>query len=370
MGQSLFKGIKLNGEIVTQQIEGYKQNGEPKDGFWLNGNWYEPGAFECTLSFSSNYYSGGVTFYFTDNTKPITYYVNGTAYTATAPEGYSTATVNKGTNGITSGAILKVYDSNVYQISFIYQYKSTSSKGNVSYLNDDCVDTISHYGQYMSSMPLTMDSNKSNVTRPSKIPCNYINYNNIVSNTGCPYRVSLTSIPTQITILPMSLSDYTNINSSSINIEPYAILWQAANNPNNPLTTLQIKNLTTAAQTSKFTPSKAYLVPISITNIALYTTDYDVNTASEKTRFFSFQSITSGASYVKPNIYVFWDKNGYIKGDSSKPVTNYIGIARTGDDTDTNIYPIIKYWGEWTKQDLINDGYDMNMIDGRYPLPE
>lgn len=391
MGQSLFKGIKLNGEIVTQQIEGYKQNGEQKDGFWLNGNWYEPGAFECTLiDFSSSYYSGGVIFYLADGETTATYYADGVAYTITSSTAGGSVEVAKGTNGIESGAVLKIYDNRIKGVNFTFKYKSTSSKGNVSYISSKSVESITHYGQYMTMLPqFPTEADAISTTRPSNIPCNFTTTNQYSSTWGT--SILQNKKITQLSIIPSSLSDNTMIKKGEYYNSPtvYSFLWQAANNPNNPLISLGVNSiyLNSSYAFDKSLIKQAYLVPISITELQHVKNSssesdltYGFETATADTRFFTKISFTGTEKAIEPRIYVFWDKNGYIKGDSSKPVTNYIGIAQTGDntvntDSDGNvtsidIYPVIKYWGEWTKQDLINDGYDMNMIDGRYPLPE
>jgi hypothetical protein len=385
MGQSLFKGIKLNGEIVTQQIEGYKQNGEQKDGFWLNGNWYEPGAFECTLTtFSSSYYSGGVTFYLADGETTATYYADGVEYTVTSSTAGGSVTVGKGSNGIESGAVLKIYDKNIEGVKLNYSASSRNSKGNITYSNSPSVDSIAHYGQYMTMLPkFNSDMDALSTTRPSNIPCNFTTTDKYSFTWGISILTS--NKLTQLSIIPSSLSDSTIVKTGDdySTITPYSFLWQAANNPNNPLTSLVIAGtyVNSSIAFDKSIIKQAYLVPISITELKTSTElSYGFETATTNTRFFTRISFTGTEKLIEPRIYVFWDKNGYIKGDISKPVTNYIGIAWTGDnkvntDSDGNVtsvdmYPIIKYWGEWTKQDLIDDGYDMNMIDGRYPLPE
>ena len=390
MGQSLFKGIKLNGEIVTQQIEGYKQNGEQKDGFWLNGNWYEPGAFECTLTFGSGYSSGGVTFYLADGETTATYYANGVAYTITSSTAGGSVTVSKGSNGIESDVVLKIYDKRIAGVRLVYTGKYTNSKGNTTYGDVACVESITHYGQYMTRLPQFSSEEKAlSTTRPSNIPCNFTTANKFSFTWGT--SIVQTQKITQLSIIPSSLADSTILKNGDYYKNPtyYSFLWQAANNPNNSLTSLAVNSyyLNSSYSFDFSLIKKAYLVPISITELQMVKCSsgdadlsYGFETASPRTRFFPSITFSGTNKAIEPHIYVFWDKNGYIKGDSSKPVTNYIGIAMTGDnkvntDSDGNvtsitIYPVIKYWGEWTKQDLINDGYDMNMIDGRYPLPE
>lgn len=375
MGESLFKGLKVNGSLYTGKIEGLKVNGQIQQGFFINGNWYEPGPFECVLNFLNPVKSGeaGIKIYLKDNVSSITYYINGVEYSKSASTAGGTVYLyeSDGLSTSVNGAIFKVYDG-IKGIYLIHPYTNTDSKGNQTTLNESSVKSITRFGQYMTGTAILFQT--VDIPRPINIPCNITSATNASEDLQYWQRLFYCKPHT----IPISLSDYTCTKKSDGTYyvsSGYTINWQRPDDPNNKCTTLYAESPTSPATagdpnwTNYIMYYNVYLVPVTVREIVLS------SNANNSLGYF-YTTVKKGdaadTSYVltSPTICVFWDRNGYIKGDSSKPVTNftYIAIASTSDAN--QVCPIVKYWGEWGKSTLSSLGYNMSLLAYPELLPD
>lgn len=374
MGESLFKGLKVNGSLYTGKIEGLKVNGQIQQGFFMNGNWYEPGPFECVLNFSTPVKSreAGIKIYLKDNVSSITYYINGVEYSKSASTAGGTVYLyeSDGLSTSVNGAIFKVYDG-MKGIYLIHPYTFTDSKGNQSTFYDSSVQSITRWGQYMTGTAIVHST--GDYPCPINIPCNITSATNASDDEQIWNRSNYCKPHT----IPISLSDYTCVKKSDGTYKTtagYSFNWQRPDDPNNKCTTLYAYSPTYPADAGDPNYSlymlcyNVYLVPVTVNELVLssYTNNLGV--------FYTTvcKSKDADVSYIltPPTICVFWDRNGYIKGDSSKPVTNFTYIAATSTDSEEQVCPIIKYWGEWGKSTLSSLGYNMSLLAYPELLPD
>lgn len=346
MGESLFKGLKVNGSLYTGKIEGLKVNDTIEQGFFLNGNWYEPGPFECILKFehTPGPASTVAKIFLKEGVSSITYYIDGVEYSkAASTEGRVDLYQD---DGLTTGVTLKIYDGMRF-ISLEYSYIETNSKGNTSTKTALSVERIIRWGQYITH------TISGDVSSPVNIPCNITT----ASSTGEKWQRLLGGTPLTI---PISLSEYICVKNSDGTCEQvssYLFNWQRPDDPNNKCTTLYAESPIVNIPICY----NVYLVPVSVNELVL--------SSSQEGSSLGYFYIARETD-TPPTICVFWDRNGYIKGDSSKPVTNFSRIAPTSTSSETSVCPIVKYWGEWGKSTLSSLGYNMALLAYPELLPD
>lgn len=361
MGNSRCKGFKLNGNLITTNLEGIKVNGAIPDGpcgFWVDGNWVEPGPFICTLgSISSNASSTATTATFTFKTgvSSTIIYVDDVATTITS-DSKAVRLVD---------CTLKVYDG-IATIDFRYTYTTTNSKGNSTSHTATNLKSIIQWGGYMTQVPSCYSiSTGSGYCKDLNLPCNYTSFTSMDLSHDDTYlswaaEVSLFSIAgtdstkpwateranylTDRWCIPAGIATELLYNASGDEL-PTSVWFQTPGNSD--LATLGVRaiecyNSTLYDQSATF--SGTTTIPKSVTKISTTAGGSNGN--------------LYGVYPYTPNritLQVYWDRNGNICGDASKPVENYARLIPDEGANDTFVTgehtyycPIVKYWGEWT----------------------
>lgn len=354
LSNTSFKGLKVNNQLAF--------------GFFKNGQWVAVGPLVCRMSYNTS--SGNPQFYVKwkdgATTCLVEVYDQITSETplqsltisrtdlSTSQQAFSWSLPNN-----SDVFIVKIYDG-IKQIAFKDGYETTNSKGNTVYVNTSGgLRSVEAIGQFLEYAPAVWG---------------------LISGSGQPVLPESPGMfyPAQIK------NHYLPLERDGLFNEAFAWQFDLLNRADTG-----IQNLSFPAhwESMGYTPEDT--VPEGFGWLRPFLTDYDsikfqkpreslitkigfervnygfrvkksgvtilpknlqyiTSSSANDTQFSMFSEGLPGAVLT---VCVYWDRQGYICGDSTKPVRGYDRLYIPQTIEGYTEPPIIKYWGEWSEDE-------------------